>query len=752
MGKQFLVRDDVSGSTGYIEAAQAGLSLPVGNVSDLEISVLAYRSSHGVDPGGGSASNSTAGINAAILAASAEATARAASSGVSCRARLIFPRGVYLCDAINPAPNVELMLDAATLAKRSNALNTATTNNLIYAPETNAGGSYYGHYQNFKISGGYLSANGKTAWGSLVRMLWMENLEIDGLEWLDYAPPAAGSGFSGSWALNFGGRDVLVLAPRIRGGANVNDDGIHFVHGEDFRLVAPDVDSGDDMVAVGGINTASLVAEPDNIKRVTITGIDGTSQKGHALRVHVEAGLSFTVDDVTVQGIAAQTGILRNAGIYIVDEDRPAIGSELISNITIDGMELEVGSTSHDEVNAVGVRVESARNVRVNGNVKMTDKTGASVGFRLAYVRDAKDLTLDLRCAQLAKAIAIDAARTTRMKIRGKLEAGTTTTTPINLGIDCADTDVDAEILNVQNAQNGIQATTAGTTSLTFGGRVAHAAGATTGKGIYAASIAKLAIKPGADLSGCPEPLDLAFARLIPTLSIPDGIIGVSRASLIASHFDDFMGDVLADEWAGFKGTDATAALPVIAATLGGAARLVTGADAGGTMALNGSRLESIRDFVPSKVGLAFEARVAVSAITDLCVFIGLTNQAGLLSMPFTWAGAVLTSNPADAVGFSYDSTATVTNWQAVGVATNVDATAQDLGVAPTANINTYATFRIEVSSAGTATFFINGVKRGVAMTGAVGVVVLEPVVAAFSRAAASRTVDVDYVLCEQHR
>jgi hypothetical protein len=288
--------------------------------------------------------------------------------------------------------------------------------------------------------------------------------------------------------------------------------------------------------------------------------------------------------------------------------------------------------------------------------------------------------------------------------------------------------------------------------SLDFSGKIAYAAGATSGKGIYAAGMTSLTIRPGSDLSGCPEPLDLVSARLIPKLSVPDGIYGVSRASVKTTFFDDFLGDLLADEWTGFAGSDPQAVVPTAVATIGGGVRLTTGDDAAGTYATNGSRLELVRHFISNKTGLVFEARVACSAITDLALFVGLTNSAGS-SMPFTLAaGDVLTSNAADAVGFLFDTAGDTDNWKAVGVDTNVDATMQDLGVAPTASINTYAVLRLELSSAGVATFYVNGVKKGTAMTGACAAVSVGPVVAAFSRSTSSRNIDVDYVLVEQHR
>ena len=71
--------------------------------------------------------------------------------------------------------------------------------------------------------------------------------------------------------------------------------------------------------------------------------------------------------------------------------------------------------------------------------------------------------------------------------------------------------------------------------------------------------------------------------------------------------------------------------------------------------------------------------------------------------------------------------------------------------VAPVAA--TYQTLRVEVSTVGTATFYRDEAVVGTAMTDAVAPgALLGPVVAGFSRGAASRNIDVDYLLCEMHR
>lgn len=217
---------------------------------------------------------------------------------------------------------------------------------------------------------------------------------------------------------------------------------------------------------------------------------------------------------------------------------------------------------------------------------------------------------------------------------------------------------------------------------------------------------------------------------------------------------DDFLGEEIDGyRWQSLVGTDAEAMqATVLADQQGGVTRLTTGDDAAASMAVNGTQLNSRLNWKAGQGGLVFEAKVAIDAITSVCVFVGFTDQVSALEMPFTLAaGDVLTSNASNAVGMLFDTAADTDNWWLVGVAADVDATKQNAGSAPVAG--TSETWRIEVTAAGVASFYRNGTLIGSAMTGAVGTTAaLTPVVAAFSRGAASRNVDVDFIHVQAQR
>lgn len=199
-------------------------------------------------------------------------------------------------------------------------------------------------------------------------------------------------------------------------------------------------------------------------------------------------------------------------------------------------------------------------------------------------------------------------------------------------------------------------------------------------------------------------------------------------------------------------GTDPQTDSGVVSPSLNGTYTLTTGDDAAATMAVNGAQGESNLSWRADSGGLFAEFRVKLSAITNLALFFGFTDQDTALEIPFTLAaGNALTSTATDAVGVLFDTAADTDNWWLVGVANDVDATKQNTAVAPVAN--TYETWRIEISIAGVATFFRNGSAIGTAMTGAVRpTVLLSPIIVAFSRGAASRVIDLDYLHVQANR
>lgn len=221
----------------------------------------------------------------------------------------------------------------------------------------------------------------------------------------------------------------------------------------------------------------------------------------------------------------------------------------------------------------------------------------------------------------------------------------------------------------------------------------------------------------------------------------------------LAEFGDDFIGDVIADQWGVTKGSDAAAVdFAALASGIGGIVRATTGAGAGASMAANGVQLHSFLNWRASTGELAMTARLKMSSIATIAVFVGFTDQIAALEMPIhaSGSGNGITTNATDAVGFFFDTSMTDDTWWCAGVKADTDATPVNTALAPVAD--TFQQFRVEVDTAGTATFYINGKTYGTVANALTTSVALTPVVAAFRRSAASATVDVDFIHVESAR
>jgi hypothetical protein len=216
--------------------------------------------------------------------------------------------------------------------------------------------------------------------------------------------------------------------------------------------------------------------------------------------------------------------------------------------------------------------------------------------------------------------------------------------------------------------------------------------------------------------------------------------------------FDDFLGDVVADQWNYTEGSDTTTADGAIVEGVNGVFRLTAG-DSAGSVAADAAQLNSALGWKANQGGLQFAARVALGSIASVSCFVGFTDTKSLEAPIESAASAdTLTTTATDAVGFLFDASIATDNWWLTGVANNTDATAQNSGVAPVAA--TYEVLGIEVAANGSAQFFRNGRAIGSRMPGAVTpTVALTPVFIVWPRSAvAGKTLDIDWVNVSANR
>lgn len=216
-------------------------------------------------------------------------------------------------------------------------------------------------------------------------------------------------------------------------------------------------------------------------------------------------------------------------------------------------------------------------------------------------------------------------------------------------------------------------------------------------------------------------------------------------------HFDDFLGDLIGDEWEGLAGSDAQALAPAITVAENGVVRCV-GGDSGASVAADASQLSGELNFQADAGNLVFEARFKLSAIVTVQMFIGLTDANGALEVPIHSAGSAntITTNASDAVGVFFDTQMTDDNFWLAGVDTNVDATHVDSSVAPVAA--TYNKVRIEVDASGDARFYIDDNWIADVDSCVTPTVALCPVAVIRPLSTSSVNLDIDYIHVSQDR
>lgn len=222
------------------------------------------------------------------------------------------------------------------------------------------------------------------------------------------------------------------------------------------------------------------------------------------------------------------------------------------------------------------------------------------------------------------------------------------------------------------------------------------------------------------------------------------------------SEYDDFAGGGVAfsttiqSGWRSRKGSDGGCVDWTVTPAVSGTAVGTIGATTA-SMAVSGTQLDRGLSWKANQGDLVFEAKVKLSAITNIAVFIGFTDQTGALEMPIQSAASAdtFTTTATDAVGFMFDTSMATDTWWLTGVANDVDATMQNSGAVPVAN--TYQVFRIELTTAGVATFYIDGSQVGTStgLSGAVtATVALTPVIAGFNRTTSGTpTITADYIV-----
>lgn len=199
---------------------------------------------------------------------------------------------------------------------------------------------------------------------------------------------------------------------------------------------------------------------------------------------------------------------------------------------------------------------------------------------------------------------------------------------------------------------------------------------------------------------------------------------------------DDFLGDVIADQWNGTAAATGTA--PAITITGNGVVRLTT------ATTNDNSVLAAELNWIPANGEIYMEAFVKLASVTNIAVNIGFTDTKAN-EVPITISGTTITTNATDAAVFVFDTAQTNDFWHCQGVATDVDTAILNTGLAPVGA--TFYKFGVRIDTAGNAYFYIDDALVGTVGAAVTPSVALTPVIAQIDRTTTAKNVDVDYII-----
>jgi hypothetical protein len=184
-----------------------------------------------------------------------------------------------------------------------------------------------------------------------------------------------------NWAFIVGGINFALNGIRVEDNTEVWEDGVHVLYGSG-SVKADFVQSGDDCFAVGSgwnlpvdgvdIHMGSFrsmrgfaIKVVQNREGITATGYPDPTEKIQNIRFHSGAG---------------KAGLYRNGLAWFI-----ATSKGLLQDITIDGVQIDGGSETHENVNPYGVRIENTSRLRLSN---VTAKNARRHAFHLLNCSD----------------------------------------------------------------------------------------------------------------------------------------------------------------------------------------------------------------------------------------------------------------------------------------------------------------------------------------------------------------------------
>jgi hypothetical protein len=476
---------------------------------------------------GPSGGDDTAALQTAINAASA---AYSASAG---RTRLVFRPGLYLITGLAIKPNVWYDFGDAVFKKTnegSGAIFGTTcslSQSMLRTQESLVGGTtYYGNYDNIRVTGGIFDTNGFGIYAGAFTLVNCRDLVVEGTK-------IVRTGAQAFYSTIFGGQNITIRDFKVTGGTIQGQDGIHIVHGQDIKIIGGDIYSGDDAIAIGNEDNLDIRYDDEGIARVSVTNVSVRSQAAYALKCYYKANMNGgtyrnKIDGVTVRNLHGVSGITSGGGVSI--RDYTVAASRVCTNIqNVDAeVDLQCGSTAHDGTGVEGINIDGGTNIRIGGTIRITDTIGGALRWYLGVIRLSVQGRFEVNCPSLPELggyYVYNATTATQNRdnfFGGTMVAGSTTTGAHIALIDAPRTTITAAMLGIRTSTAAVRCNVSTGTlpSITVIGAVfAEASGATSTIGINSAGAGRLshASIVGCDFSAVDAALDASFTANVPT-------------------------------------------------------------------------------------------------------------------------------------------------------------------------------------------------------------------------------------------
>lgn len=479
-------------------------------------------------PSGG---DDTAALQAAINAASSSYSAAAG------RVRLVFRPGQYSVTGLLIKPNVWYDFGEAEFLKSNDGSGTAfgttcsASQAILRTQESLVGGTtYYGNYDDIKITGGTFNVQDKTLGAGGVVLLNLRRARIHGMRIIR-------SGTAAFWSTMIGGQDIEIHDMYTSGGTVAGQDGLHIVHGRGVKVFGGYFGSGDDAIAIGSDNLGQLF-DDEGIEQVSVVNPYVNSVYAFALKVYYKAPGSGSnrhkvrgVRVTNLMGICGQTsngaiGFYDHSGVDSVDVTR-------IQDVHVT-CDLDVGGASHNGTAASAILVQAAKDWSISGRIKITDTTGGSTRFIAgqidASLRGKVDVNFPLVPANggiYVRNLSTSVHNLFDTEICGTFVYNASSTIAGVVLQSAVRTKVSANFIDIPTSVSGIRSnapTVSGVQSTlsAIGCSFVEASGATTTVGINSAAASRMvhANIVGCDFNGVDSALDASFATNVATRCI----------------------------------------------------------------------------------------------------------------------------------------------------------------------------------------------------------------------------------------